>query len=109
MEGFAEEAENRIDQDLLMLESGIRNRELLRRLARYKELVSTASAQKEEFVQRYAERVRQASVTSRDARAQDGDAGTRILRRPAARNAEEDRGLSHRRDAAQWHGGRPTA
>ena len=45
----------------------------------------------------------------RDARAQDGDAGTRILRRPAARNAEEDRGLSHRRDAAQWHGGRPTA
>ena len=63
MEGFADEAENRIDQDLLMLESGIRNRELLRRLARYKELVFTASAQKEEFVQRYAERVRQALVT----------------------------------------------
>ena len=45
MEGFAEEAENRIDQDLLMLESGIRSKELLRRLAVYKELVSFAWAQ----------------------------------------------------------------
>ena len=63
MDGFAEEAENRIDQDLLMLESGIRTKELLRRLAVYKELVSTASAQQEEFVQRYAERVRQAAAT----------------------------------------------
>ena len=36
----------------------------------------------------------------RDARAQDGDAGTRIRRRLAARNAEEDRRLSRRTDAA---------
>ena len=36
----------------------------------------------------------------RDARAQDGDAGTGILRRPAARNAEEDRRVSRRIDAA---------
>ena len=63
MEGFAEEASSRIDQGLLMLESGIRTKELLRRLAVYKELVSTASAQHEEFVQRYAKRVRQASAT----------------------------------------------
>ena len=60
MEGFAEEAQSRIDQDLRMLESGMRNKELLRRLAVYKELVSSPSAQHEEFVQRYAERVRQA-------------------------------------------------
>ena len=118
MEEFAEEAENRIDQDLLMLESGIRTKELLRRLAVYKELVSFALAQQEEFVQRYAERVRQASVTPagklryipgsevdglpepRDARAQGGDAGTGIRRRPAARNAEEGvRRLSRRTDA----------
>ena len=46
-----------------MLESGIRTKELLRRLAVYKELVSSPSAQHEEFVQRYAERVRQASAT----------------------------------------------
>ena len=37
---------------------------------------------------------------SRDARAQGGDAGTGIRRRPAARNAEEDRRLSRRTDAA---------
>ena len=36
----------------------------------------------------------------RDARAQGGDAGTGSRRRPAARNAEEDRRLSRRIDAA---------
>ena len=35
----------------------------------------------------------------RDAGAQGGDAGTGIRRRPAARNAEEDRRLSRRTDA----------
>ena len=60
--GFAEEAQSRIDQDLLMLESGIRTKALLRRLAAYKELVASPSAQHEEFAQRYAERVRQASA-----------------------------------------------
>ena len=36
----------------------------------------------------------------RAARAQGGEAGTGIRRRPAARNAEEDRRLSRRTDAA---------
>ena len=45
-----------------MLENGIRTRVLLRRLAAYKELVSSLSPQHEEFAQRYAERVRQASA-----------------------------------------------
>ena len=62
MEGFAEEAQSRIDQDLLMLESGIRTKALLRRLAAYKELVSSPSTEHEEFAQRYAERVHQASA-----------------------------------------------
>ena len=166
-----------------MLESGTRSKELLRRLAVYKELVSSALAHHEEFVRRYAERVRQASVTRdsevdgeelrvlsgryiitgrlvcqlcesdflteedfvrhklehhageteyrkrvlyvmaeaelqalqqaewkrcgeclqmqpRDARAQGGDAGTVIRRRPAARNAKEVRRLSRRADAS---------
>ena len=61
MEGFAEVTQSRIDQDLLMLESGIRTKVLLRRLAIYKELVSSLSAQHEEFAQRYTERVRQAA------------------------------------------------
>eukprot|EP00959_Pyramimonas_sp_CCMP1952_P450311 9428674-Pyramimonas_sp.AAC.1 len=49
-----------------MLESGIRTKAILRRLAAYKELVSsrgaTQPAQHKEFVQRYAERVRRASA-----------------------------------------------
>ena len=62
MERFAEEADNRIDQVLLMLESGIRTKAILRRLAAYKELVSSLSVQHKEFAQRYAERVRRASA-----------------------------------------------
>ena len=47
------------------------------------------------------DKLAQASVTKvvRDACAQGGDAGTGIRRRPAARNAEEDRRLSRRTDA----------
>ena len=62
MEGFADEAQNRIEQDLLMLESGIRTRILLRRLAAYKDVLSSPGPEHEEFSQRYAERVRQASA-----------------------------------------------
>ena len=48
------------------------------------------------------EKLAQASVTKvgRDACAQGGDAGTGIRRRPAARNAEEDRRVSRRTVAA---------
>ena len=63
MEGYSEEADSMIDQDLLMLEAGLRTKALLRRLAVYKELVPSPSAQHAEFVQRYAERVRQAWAT----------------------------------------------
>ena len=50
MEGFAEEAQSRIGQDLLMLESGIRTKELLRRLAVYKDLVSVVDDYEEEYL-----------------------------------------------------------
>ena len=56
------ESQSRIEQDLLMLESGIGTKELLRRLAIYTKLVFGPSAQHEEFALRYAERVGQASV-----------------------------------------------
>ena len=59
---FAGESQSRIEQDLLMLESGIGTKELLRRLAIYTKLVFGPSAQHEEFARRYAERVGQASV-----------------------------------------------
>ena len=55
-------SQSRIEQDLLMLESGIGTKELLRRLAIYTMLVFGPSAQHEEFARRYAERVGQASV-----------------------------------------------
>ena len=64
MEGFADEAQNRIDQDLLMLENGIWTRDLLRRLDKYKVLVSSPSAQHEELAGEYAERVREALAMS---------------------------------------------
>ena len=64
MQGFADEAHNKIDQDLMMLENGIRTRDLLRRLDKYKVLVSSPSAQHEEFAEEYAERVREALAMS---------------------------------------------
>ena len=63
-DGFADEAHNKIDQDLMMLENGIRTRDLLRRLDKYKVLVSSPSAQHEEFAEEYAERVREALAMS---------------------------------------------
>ena len=63
MEGFAGESKSRIEQDLLMIENGISTRQLLRRVAIYKKLVLKASAQHNEFVRRYVERVGQARVS----------------------------------------------
>ena len=47
-----------------MLENGIWTRDLLRRLATYKRLVSSPSEQHEEFAEQYAERVREALAMS---------------------------------------------
>ncbi len=43
LEGFADEAHDRIEQDLLVLDGGIRTTVLLRRLAAYKGLLSCVS------------------------------------------------------------------
>ena len=44
MEGFADEAENRLDQDLLLLASGNRTKNLQRRLKRYQNFIADADA-----------------------------------------------------------------
>ena len=57
MEGFADEAENRLDQDLLLLVSGNRTRDLQRRLKNYMYLVASPTAAMTEFAQKYKERI----------------------------------------------------
>ena len=46
MEGFADEAENRLDQDLLQLASGNRTRDLQRRLKKYQNFIAAADTQR---------------------------------------------------------------
>ena len=57
MEGFADEAENRLDQDLLLLASGNRTRDLKRRLKKYQKFIADADAANTEFAQKYKERI----------------------------------------------------
>ena len=62
MEGFADEAENRLDQDLLQLASGNRTRDLQRRLKKYQNLIADADAANTEFAQKYKVRILNAAV-----------------------------------------------
>ena len=63
MEGFADEAENRLDQDLLLLASGNRTRDLKRRLKKYQKFIADADASNTEFAQKYKERILNAAAT----------------------------------------------
>ena len=65
MEGFADVAQNRLDQDLLILASGERTRPLLRRLKQYKDFVNNPAAQGTDFTSRYKGRILQAAETPR--------------------------------------------
>ena len=65
MVGFADEACDRLDQDLLILASGERTRPLLKRLQQYKEFVNNPATQHTEFAKKYAERIMQTVSTSR--------------------------------------------
>ena len=62
MEGFADEAENRLDQDLLLLASGTRTRDLQRRLKQYKTFLADADVANTEFAQKYKERLLNAAA-----------------------------------------------
>ena len=57
MEGFADEAENRLDQDLLLLASGNRTRDLQRLLKKYKDFIDHPDATNTDFAQKYKERI----------------------------------------------------
>ena len=63
MEGFADEAENRLDQDLMLLTSGHRNRFLLRRMKQFKDFIVNPAAASTEFAQKYKQRVLEALAT----------------------------------------------
>ena len=63
MEGRADEAENRLDQDLLLLASGNRTRDLKRRLKKYQQFIADADAANTEFAQKYKERILNAAAT----------------------------------------------
>ena len=63
MEDFADEAENRLDRDLLMLASGNRTRDLKRRLKKYQNFIADADAANTEFAQKYKERILNAAAT----------------------------------------------
>ena len=76
-------AEKRLARRLIYVRNGIR------RAGKAKKLSPEQEAELEALQQE-----------PRDVRAQGGDTGTAIRRRPAARNAEEDRRLSRRTDAS---------
>ena len=62
MEGFAGEAGNRLDQDLLQLASGNCARDLQRRLKKYQKLIADADAANTEFAQKYKEQILNAAA-----------------------------------------------
>ena len=57
MDGFADEAENKLDQDLMLLENGHRTRPLLRRLRQFKDFVDNANTHNTEFAEKYRDRI----------------------------------------------------
>lgn len=63
MAAFAGEADNKLDQDLMLLCSGIRTRPLMRRFKKYQEVLSQPSDRHSHIVQRYADRIRVAVGT----------------------------------------------
>ena len=63
MATFASEADNKLDQDLMLLCSGIRPRPLMRRFKKYQEVLSQPSDRHSHIVQRYADRIRVAVAT----------------------------------------------
>ena len=63
MEGFADEADNRLDQDLLQLASGNRTRDLQRRLKKYQNFIADADTANTEFALKYKERILNAAAT----------------------------------------------
>ena len=64
MQAFADEACNKLEQELLILSCGDRTRSLLRRLKQYKDFVQDAASKDTEFAKKYAERILQVASSS---------------------------------------------
>jgi hypothetical protein len=59
---FADEAANRLEQDVLMAMNGFRPRTVMRRIARYKKYMTEATALQMEGVQKYKDQVLEAAA-----------------------------------------------
>ena len=79
--------------------ASIEEKRLARRLVYVRNGIRRAGKAKKLSLEQEAE-LEALQQEPRDVRAQGGDTGTAIRRRPAARNAEEDRRLSRRTDAS---------
>ena len=64
MDPFADEAANRLEQDVLMATNGIRPRTVMRRIARYKKYMTQPAALQIDFVQKYKDQLVQAAAAS---------------------------------------------
>ena len=63
LDAFAEEAANRLEQDLLMASSGMRTKQVMRRIRRYKKFFDEPALQQNELVLQYKAQMDQASQT----------------------------------------------
>ena len=63
MEGFADVAENSLEQDLLILASGQRTRAFSKRLKRYRDFIADPSAEKTDFCLKYKDRILKVAAT----------------------------------------------
>ena len=64
MDPFADEAANRLEQDVLMATNGFRPRTVMRRIARYKRYMTEAAVLEMDVVQKYKDQVMQAAAAS---------------------------------------------
>ena len=64
LDPFADEAENRLEQDLLMMSHGLRSRPLLRRVQRYKMHMNHPALQEKPLVRQYKEQVNAAASSA---------------------------------------------
>ena len=79
---FADEAANRLEQDLLMVRNGIRPKKVLRRIARYKKCMAHPAALQMDIVQKYKDEVFQAELTAMSAASQPAPPGATKSRAP---------------------------
>ena len=90
MDPFADEAANRLEQDLLMVRNGIRPKKVMRRIAKYNKYMTHPGALQMDIVQKYKDKVSQAELTAMSAASQPAPPGatkSRASRRCASQPA----------------------